>query len=234
MVNLLISYVLIIFKDIIIFSYISTLFKFMAYFYFYMYFFKRINIKDKNKEKILSNKSSKLEFEKQLFHMKLHNERLLNKAQKDALTQAYNKTTILDIIGKSIKLEKRFSVLMYDIDNFKKINDVHGHITGDKAIKNLAYISKRSIRDVDSLGRYGGDEFIIVLPDISHKGATYVAERIRQNVSCDSNPRFTISIGISSYPHDGRTVDELIQVADKGLYMSKEKGKNAVSHGGAI
>jgi diguanylate cyclase (GGDEF)-like protein len=237
LLNLLISEILIIFESIRIISYISTVFKCMAYFHLYIYFFKKVNFTSRNKEKIIEkekglyNKFSKLEFEKQLFYMKLKNERLLNLAQRDELTQAYNKRTILDIIEKSIKSRKRFSVLMYEIDNFKKINDVYGHITGDKAIKNLAQISKRSIRDVDSLGRYGGDEFIIVLPDISHKGAIHVAERLRDNVSCDSIPRFTVSIGIASYPNDGKTGDELIEIADKGLYMSKEKGKNALSHG---
>jgi diguanylate cyclase (GGDEF)-like protein len=120
---------------------------------------------------------------------------------------------------------------MFDIDNFKTINDSLGHVTGDLCLKNLAVIASNNIREVDFLGRYGGDEFIIVLPSLSENEAKFVAERFKNKVNENSNPKFTVSIGIATYPRDGQTVKELISVADKGLYKSKSKGKNSISHG---
>jgi diguanylate cyclase (GGDEF)-like protein len=148
------------------------------------------------------------------------------------LTKTLNKITILNVIEKLIssKKENAFSILMFDIDNFKVINDSLGHVTGDMCLKTLALIASSNIREVDHLGRYGGDEFIIVLPTLEAKEAKFVAERFRKKINETSNPRFTVSIGIATYPSDGQTVKDLISAADKGLYKAKSKGKNAISH----
>ncbi|MCG8538936.1 MAG: GGDEF domain-containing protein [Clostridia bacterium] len=172
------------------------------------------------------------EVKKQLLHYEIAKEKLLMKSKTDSFTKTYNKETIITMIHELIELEEneQFSILMLDIDNFKGINDKYGHITGDLCIKNLVNTLRNNISKIDILGRYGGDEFIIILPLLDIEEARLVAEKIRENVSKMSEPKFTISIGISNYPRHGNTVKDLISLADKGLYSSKHRGKNTVSH----
>lgn len=172
-----------------------------------------------------------VEVRKRMYAIEKSNERLLEMSKTDLMTKAYNKITILNLIEKLIsKKERPFSILMFDIDHFKRINDTLGHVTGDLCLRTLASIASANIREMDYLGRYGGDEFIIVLPGLSTGEAKFVAERFRSRVSESSDPRLTVSIGIATYPEDGTTVKELISAADKGLYRSKSKGRNTVSH----
>jgi len=124
----------------------------------------------------------------------------------------------------------KFTVMMFDIDNFKGVNDNYGHVTGDICLKTLASIARKNIRDDDFLGRYGGDEFIIVLSHIDVHDAKPIAERFRRKVNETKSPHFSISLGMASFPTDGASQNELLEVADHGLYYSKEKGKNAVSY----
>ncbi|HYE83090.1 MAG TPA: GGDEF domain-containing protein [Clostridia bacterium] len=191
---------------------------------------EKINESEKLKE-VLEHSLNK-EVKKRVFEIERSNERLLEISKTDLLTKAFNKITILNIIEKLInsKKEEIFSILMFDIDNFKIINDSLGHVTGDICLKTLANIASGNIREVDYLGRYGGDEFIIVLPALAENEAKFVAERFKKKVNETSNPKFTVSIGIATYPYDGRTVKDLISAADKGLYKSKSKGKNTISH----
>jgi diguanylate cyclase (GGDEF)-like protein len=172
------------------------------------------------------------EVKKRVFEIEKSNERLLEISKTDMLTRAFNKATILNIIERLISNKKIevFSLIMFDIDNFKIINDSLGHVTGDICLKTLANIASGNIREVDYLGRYGGDEFIIVLPTLGESEAKFVAERFKNKVNETTDPRLTVSMGISTYPKDGQTVNELISVADKGLYRSKSKGKNTISH----
>lgn len=209
-----------------------------AYIYFSYYFYKVTYMtymeKLSKSEEMIRKMETTLnkEVKKRVFEIEKSNERLLEISKTDMLTKAFNKVTIMNIIDRLInnKRIEVFSILMFDIDNFKNINDSLGHVTGDVCLKTLANIASGNIREVDYLGRYGGDEFIIVLPTLGETEAKFVAERFKQKVSETSNPRFTVSIGISSYPKDGQTVKDLISVADKGLYKSKSKGKNTVSH----
>lgn len=217
---------------------ISIIFRFFAYLSFYDYVYKETynglmsKIEEANKLKQRIDRSVNKEVKKQLLHYEIAKEKLLIKSKTDSLTKAYNKEAIINIIDEMIQFKKdeKFAVMMFDIDNFKYINDTFGHITGDVCIKNLVNTTRNCIRKKDLLGRFGGDEFVIVLPGLDIKEAKLVAERIRENVSLMSNPKFTISIGISVYPKDGNTVNRLISLADEGLYISKEKGKNMVSH----
>ena len=124
------------------------------------------------------------------------------------------------------------SLLFFDIDDFKGINDNHGHHVGDNALRSLAINVNSLKRDEDYFGRYGGDEFIILLKDATTAQALMVAERYRKKIASDSSPKFTISMGISTYPNDGKTVDELLRVADLGLYATKDRGKNGVEYKG--
>ncbi|MBP7073461.1 MAG: GGDEF domain-containing protein [Clostridia bacterium] len=210
--------------------------KLSAYTYFLFYFFRTTHdllMKKVNESEELiedMKKSLNKEVKKRVFEIERTNERLLEISKTDMLTKTFNKITILNIIEKLITSKKMeaFSILMFDIDNFKTINDSLGHVTGDMCLKTLSAIASGNIREVDYIGRYGGDEFIIVLPTLSVNEARFVAERFRKKVNETSNPRFTVSIGIATYPHDGQTVHELIQAADRGLYKAKNMGKNTV------
>ncbi|WP_459195823.1 GGDEF domain-containing protein [Wukongibacter baidiensis] len=217
---------------------LSIVIRFFAYLTFYRYIHSETyneimsKLKEASKLKQKIDRSVNKEVKKQLLHYEIAKEKLLIKSKTDSLTKAYNKEAIINIIDEMInsKENDKFSVMMFDIDNFKHINDTFGHITGDVCIKNLVNTARSSIRERDLLGRFGGDEFVIVLPGLDIEEASVVAERLRENVSSMKNPKFTISIGISSYPQDGNTVKDLISLADNGLYVSKEKGKNMVSH----
>ncbi|MCK8060994.1 MULTISPECIES: GGDEF domain-containing protein [unclassified Fusibacter] len=172
------------------------------------------------------------EVNERMFYMELSKEKIAKVARTDDMTGALNKKALLNEMDKLIadKRTHTYSVLMFDIDKFKNVNDTLGHIVGDRCIKTLARIAKESIRDEDFLGRYGGDEFFILLTGADIQTAVVVAERFRRKVAQTDNPHFTISVGISNYPDNGRTVQEIIHHADEGLYLSKEKGRNTVSY----
>lgn len=157
---------------------------------------------------------------------------LLENAKKDGLTGAFNRISIMDFIDEQIRHNdgSSFSVLMFDIDKFKEVNDRYGHVKGDVALKTLSSVTQGVIRDQDYLGRYGGDEFIVLLQQLNLAEGKLVAERLLRKIQDTKDPHFTISIGIAVYPEDGDSVTELIQKADLGLYRSKEKGGNEVSH----
>lgn len=178
------------------------------------------------------NRSLDLEVKKRVFEIERINRNLVNISKTDALSKALNKSAILDSIESLImsKPGSEFSILMFDIDEFKKINDTLGHVEGDKCIKRLSVIAKNNIRDIDLFGRYGGDEFIIVLPETPTQQALQIAERFRKRVDATEGPHFSVSIGVATYPKDGTEVKHLIQAADEGLYNSKSKGRNAVSY----
>lgn len=211
--------------------------KVFGYYGFYHYFYRRTytawerKVREVEKMKRSLQLSYEEEVRKQLFYMELEQERLLNEAHTDAMTQAYNKKAIINILEKLITIGKEpISIMMLDIDYFKRINDCHGHVIGDTCIKGIVEIIKENTRKLDYIGRYGGDEFIIILPETSMHNAKSIAEKIREKISFASNPRVTVSVGIASYPQDGRNAMTLIAKADEGLYRSKRKGRNIVSH----
>lgn len=176
-------------------------------------------------------RSMEMEVRKRTFEIERVNERLLHISKTDNLTQALTKAAIIAEMDRQITYKKDFSILMFDIDDFKEINDKLGHSTGDMCLKKLALAAKSSIRPIDMLGRYGGDEFIILLPSLDSSQAMYVAERFRKKVEESENPHYTVSIGIASFPEDGSSVKELVDFADQGLYKSKSLGKNMASRG---
>jgi diguanylate cyclase (GGDEF)-like protein len=136
------------------------------------------------------------------------------------------------LIAKSSKERWDFSLIVIDLDNFKQINNAFGHLFGDLVLKKLAKIIKSSIRELDSVFRYGGDEFVVVLPGISKKIAREIAERLLKNirnVEFEDGIRITASIGISSFPEDGETAQSLFESADRALYISKTLGKNTIT-----
>ncbi len=171
------------------------------------------------------------EVKKQIFYMEMSHQKMAKISQSDPLTGAYNRKGIMNEMDRLIddRNIKQFSMLIFDIDRFKNINDTMGHPVGDKCIQTLCNIARANLRDGDSLGRYGGDEFIILLADADSESAFKVAERFRQRVQETQDPHFTISLGLSTYPTDGRTGRELLEHGDTGLYLSKNQGRNKVS-----
>lgn len=169
---------------------------------------------------------------KHTFHLKEVQERMSHINKIDNLTKAYNKKAIFNMVDDLI-MDRRtpeFAMIMFDIDHFKNLNDTLGHIKGDLCLRTLAKIAFESIRDTDYLGRYGGDEFMILLPKASFNTAMTIAERFRKKIQTETDPKFTVSIGVAHYPQDGNTLKGLLDIADKGLYVSKEKGRNSVSY----
>lgn len=203
-------------------------------YFFYRSFVHTLLVKFNETEKKLTgmDRSVEAEVKRRLLELENINRQLMDISKMDALSNVLNKAAILKAAERLItdKPKSELSLLMLDIDDFKLINDANGHIVGDKCIRMLASTARSNFRDIDLIGRYGGDEFIVVLPDTGSRLAIAVAERFRRIVAESSSPSFTISVGISSYPSDGTNVSTLIHEADKSLYMSKKKGKNAVSY----
>lgn len=170
---------------------------------------------------------------------KLLERELQQQARIDALTGAANRRHFINEAEQTIALSRRYrhalSLLMLDIDRFKSVNDTYGHHAGDLALQTLTHVCKTELRDVDLLGRIGGEEFAVLLPETGAERALHVAERLRQAVAktaarADGNltVRFTVSIGVATLTDQDRSVDMLLQRADQALYDAKESGRNAV------
>ena len=156
----------------------------------------------------------------------------------DSLTGLYNKRAIIHKLCERMKLARRYgeelSVIMLDIDHFKKVNDQYGHIVGDDVLEKCATLVRHNIRDANTLGRYGGEEFIIFMPHTDSSSAQDVAERIRKTIesakmtdSQGSMFSITISQGLASYK-SGDDEHSLIGRADAALYAAKDNGRNRV------
>ncbi len=161
-------------------------------------------------------------------------EELFIKSRYDGLTGLYNRETFELLYTKlydNYRFEdKRFSVLMLDIDDFKEVNDQYGHQVGDEILKKVADSILKSVRKGDIVGRYGGEEMIILLKDSDSEGAKVIAERIRSSVEqiVVEGVRVTVSIGISTFRTDSHDKVKLISIADACLYEAKKAGKNFV------
>lgn len=163
---------------------------------------------------------------------------LLNLATYDPLTKLYNRRAIVEYAEKEVERSKRynhpFSIILLDIDDFKGINDTYGHTVGDIVLKMIGDIIKEETRDIDRVGRYGGEEFIILLPETKLENAGKLAERIKNRISetvfdvGDYSITVTISAGISGLRTHGDTFEEMLQAADLALYQAKRRGKNQV------
>lgn len=155
-------------------------------------------------------------------------------ARMDDLTQIMNRRTIFEFLENEIKRSLRdhhkFSVIMMDIDHFKKVNDNYGHVLGDQVLIEVAGLMGEEIREIDGLGRYGGEEFLVVLSGTESSEAFQVAERIRNRIAGHvfaSGIRVTISAGLSIY--HGQDIHKLVSQADENLYRAKEGGRNCVN-----
>jgi diguanylate cyclase (GGDEF)-like protein len=161
----------------------------------------------------------------------------------DALTGLHNRRRMLDALNAEVARHGRhgrsFSIVMVDVDHFKKYNDTYGHPAGDALLKTIGGILKSSLRTNDFAARYGGEEFLILLPDQDQKGAVEVAERIRQRIEAETEDRankrkaVTASLGVATFPESGRTADPLLANADAALYRAKNSGRNRVLTAGS-
>ena len=189
---------------------------------------RELKFKIKNNIEIEKIKSIKSEN----YYIKQLNEKLKEINKIDGMTKIYNKQAICNEINTFLKKKIPFSILMFDIDKFKNINDQIGHVCGDKCIKKLALLSKSSVRVDDFVGRYGGDEFIIILPKVNSKYVLEIAEKLRKNVENNIEPtKFTITVGVSSYSGGIATFDDIFSAVDLSLYKGKESGRNQVQMG---
>ena len=194
-----------------------------------------LRIGEKNKELIDLNVSLEEKVQtrtKELENIKDDFEKL---ATTDALTHIHNRYSIMNILSKEISRSARYdfplSVLMYDIDHFKLINDTLGHDIGDKALVLLADLASSTLRDVDHVGRYGGEEFLIIMPNTPLKDASVYAERLRktvENYNFKDVGKMTISIGLVELQND-ESIDLMFKRVDKLLYLSKNSGRNRTS-----
>ncbi|MDD5066812.1 MAG: diguanylate cyclase [bacterium] len=163
-------------------------------------------------------------------------------AYNDELTGCSNYRFIMEYLEKILEQSKRnkkeMNIVMMDLDYFKAVNDNCGHMIGNEYLKWFSGVLRKSIRTMDMLGRYGGDEFLLILPDCDHRQASSVLSRIRKNLANkDMMPehlkrekcmQLKFSAGVASFPYNGKTISELVSAADNALYQAKKKGRNRV------
>lgn len=169
-----------------------------------------------------------------LVYTMIENYKLRKISTIDDLTKTYLRKYVESAFEKEIVKakgnESKISVVMADIDNFKHINDNYGHMKGDEALVKIAKVIRVNTRNTDYIGRYGGEEFIMLLPQADENEAYLVCENIRKSIECltfyNEGIPLTISLGIATFPDQGHTKEELVEKADQALYHSKEEGKN--------
>ena len=165
-------------------------------------------------------------------------ERLEHRANYDVLTSLLTRRAFNELLEKEFACAQENSTslccVLIDIDDFKNINDENGHHSGDKVLQSFAIAAKKNLRESDFIGRWGGDEFVLVLPRTDLKNAGVIAGRLcddlaKLSVSVDNiNLHFTVSIGVSSLSKQAHSVSTLLSEADKALYQAKHQGKGRV------
>ena len=157
----------------------------------------------------------------------------------DGLTGVFNHAYIIGALESEAERAKRynaiFSIILLDIDNFKAVNDSCGHLAGDAVLRNLAQLIVKSLRAIDIVGRYGGEEFLVILPETDLEKASVVGEKLRKTIEAenfsynDNAIQLTISLGITSY-HDRKSIQDFIKAVDDNLYRAKADGKNRICY----
>jgi diguanylate cyclase (GGDEF)-like protein len=166
--------------------------------------------------------------------LRQQNEELEKLSLTDGLTGLANRRYLVQQLNEEAlrfrRTRKEFSVLMADVDHFKQYNDAFGHPAGDEVLKKVARILQSSAREIDCVGRYGGEEFCVMLPETEAAGAAILAARICEQVAATEFPgrKITLSIGVASLPDNGDTPDAVIAAADEALYQAKHEGRNRV------
>ena len=195
-------------------------------------------------ELIRQNETMVDHLEKSAHALKQMNVQLKHLANRDALTGLFNRRYFLKALELELSRTKRnggaYSLLFIDLDHFKKYNDRFGHPAGDVLLAGIAELIVESCPETTTVSRYGGEEFILLVPGATKDGSLALAERLRKSVEQhpfhgrESQPsgQVTMSIGVSTYPEDGSDCETLIERADQAMYQAKESGRNRVcSHG---
>jgi len=181
----------------------------------------------------------------------LETKRLEEKAKKteyykelskiDSLTSIHNYRFFKEILDNEIKRHERYerslSFLLIDIDDFKRINDTYGHLTGDIVLKEMAELLSKTVRSCDFLARYGGEEFAVILPETSEKEAFILGKRIVsviehhrfKSIDAESIGKISVTVGLTSFPGSASNLQQLIDRADQALYKGKRSGKNRIT-----
>jgi len=156
----------------------------------------------------------------------------------DSLTQLFSRQHFLNRLKEELRRSKRFklsfSFLMVDIDKFKDFNDKYGHLVGDAILRVVSKTIKETLRQIDFVGRYGGEELVVVLAETNKEQALFVAERLRRAIESkgikvyDEELKVTVSIGLATFPQDADDAAVIIEAADKALYKAKQAGRNKV------
>jgi len=156
-------------------------------------------------------------------------------AMTDALTGLFNHGYFQDRLDRETKLADRnndqVSLILLDLDHLKRINDTHGHRSGDATLCHVASIMKTTVRDTDVCARYGGEEFVVILPQCHRESALEVADRLRESIASSPVPKVgqvTASIGVATYPTGAKNKEELVEMADRAMYLAKAAGRNRV------
>ena len=173
------------------------------------------------------------------FELKEANKRIEELAELDELTGSFNRRTIMrmldDEIDRAHHDKKPCSIVLIDLDWFKRINDTHGHPTGDEVLRTFAITVFANIRGIDKFGRYGGEEFLLTLPDMTDDGAARLADRLRAIIAdldwsaFSPGMRVTISAGVATLKPN-ETADTFLARADSALYAAKARGRNRIAH----
>jgi len=170
-----------------------------------------------------------------LAHIKVLSERLSTIAYTDSLTHIYNRLHFAHFLDSEIDKVRRyggtFSIIFFDLDYFKDVNDNFGHLAGDEVLEKVTEIVAKANRSADIFARYGGEEFIILTPETNLSGALIHAERLRNDIEqyeFDGVGHISSSFGVTEFNAEKDDVDSLLERADKALYMAKEYGRNRV------
>jgi diguanylate cyclase (GGDEF)-like protein len=165
--------------------------------------------------------------------------RLEELATTDGLTGLLNKRAVTEMARQKLRSAQRFkkplSVLVCDLDHFKNVNDTHGHDVGDRVIRGFADVLKRTKRETDTVGRFGGEEFVVICEQTDVEGAELLAARIRSELSATTfvTPagalKVTCSVGVATYPQAGSDWEGLFKATDEALYASKRGGRDRVT-----
>ncbi len=174
-------------------------------------------------------------FGSMLAHIKILSEKLSEMAYTDSLTHIYNRLHFAHFLDAEIDKVKRyggtFSIIFFDLDHFKEVNDNFGHLAGDEVLEKITEIVSKANRSADIFARYGGEEFIILTPETGLSGASIHAERLRNDIekhNFQGVGKITSSFGVTEFNVETDSLEKLLERADKALYMAKEYGRNRV------